>query len=220
MNILVPIAFSLLAVAAPGEDREGCVEVGVADADIEMIAATDSVAVGDIRLVVSDVLTTNGGSRRIIVSELPDGTAVDILDGGPWGGEGFLDAFYVTDRKSETISAWLKIADANPVVTEAPEGGLLFEFTDRLNIVVLNHDTSEKETFVLRDNQITYRMNDDGHFSLVSIRPKPDDRDALARYLRIYDLNGPNPDTPVDGTYLAAYLSSLFPLPGKLPSTQ
>ena len=216
MGSILPLIFTVLALSPGDEGQPLAPDILISGpAEIEMIARVDSVAEsGDVMIVASDVMATDGASRRILTLENPDGSIFDIMDGGPWGGDGFFEDVYITDRKSDTLSGILEIADASPVFSIAPEGGTMIEFTDRLKLTVLNHDTAENYEFILRDNQIFYKV-DDRRFKLMSVRPKPNDLEELTRFLRIYNPDGENPDDPLTAAQLSSLVSSLYPLPGK-----
>ena len=221
MNILVPVIFkSLILLPTPSASQHIGFETDGTNT-IDMVVDVDSMMRDNIKIVVSDALGHSGGTRRIIStyricdSDTDNVVPVDILDGGSWGMEGFMDSFYFTDPKKETISGWFTVDDASPVFSEAPEGGTTVEFTDRITLTVLNHDTAEKSRYVLRDNQVTYKMDGNGTFTLSSIRPKPVDIEDVSRTLRIYYLEGENPDDPVDVARLAILLRKMFPIPGR-----
>lgn len=109
------------------------------------------------------------------------------------------------------MTAIFEVDNADPAVSMAPEGGDLIELRDRITMSVLNHDLAETTRYILRDNQITYRLDQSGSFVLTSIRPKPNDLDSVVSTLRIYDAD----DKLLDAEAFASSLRHLFPLPGK-----
>lgn len=218
MNILIPMVFSALTIA-PADSCDICAVVPVlkGQVDVEMVAKVDSVDIDGIRIMTGDVIAVDGGSRRILYTVDQSGRVCDIIDGGSWGAEGPLDEFYLTDLRSNTLTPFFKVSDSNPVITEAPEGGIMIEFTDRIELTVINHDYGEQYDYVLRDNQVTYKVDADGMFALSSIRPKPDDLRNATRSMRVYDITLEDTSDPLDSASLARLLLKMFPLPGRVP---
>lgn len=213
MNTLVPLVFSALSLSPSDNATEAPFSVVLSEPDTaEMIAPTDTVSLTEaVRMVQFDVLGREGGSRRVMMTLGTDGTALDIRDGGSFGDLGFVDGLYLTDRKRETISAAIEVSDASPRVSPDPENPdrVIIELTDRIVLEVFNFDTAEKESYVVRDNQVMFSVGSDGIFRLTSIRPKPNDLEALVSTLRVYS---PDNDEPLDAAGLSAWLSQLFPV--------
>lgn len=181
---------------------------------IEAVEAVECISVDSLRFNIYDVIGANGGSRRLVALCSGD-TLSDLIDGGGWGTEGMLDNLYVTDRRGDTMSAVITVSDASPSFTEAPEGGVLVELTDRIVLTIINFDSAEKDSFVICDNQVVYKADMDGVFRLQSIRPRPDDLRGLARAFLFYDLNKSS-DNPLTDTELLRTLRSVFPVPGRV----
>lgn len=216
MNPVIPIAFKTLCIlTAP--DSIPFMSVELEDGlDIGTIYEAEKVSLGDIYLITNYIEATNGASRRTFVTykDYP----IDIIDAGSEAMEGFLDNFYITDPRGDTITGWFTVSDAAPVVTDAPEGGYNIEFTDRISLIVINHDSSDQENYVLRDNQVIYKIDEDGAFSLTSIRPKPDDIASATRMLHIYDIEI-DTENPLSSGEMAQKLRQLLPIPGRVTTT-
>lgn len=215
MNPLIPLTFNLLSISPNLDVQDGAPQIALAGTEIEMVVPTDTIKTSGGSIVVADVLAADGGSRRLLTSLSDNELPVDIMDGGPWGAEGFLDRFDFTDRRANTLSVLFTVADADPVITRAPEGGTVIEFTDRLYLTVFNHDDGESQALVVRDNQITYLMDAGGNFTLSSIRPKPNDLKDIVTLYRVYDMESDDSDSPLDAEQFGTILKFLFPLPGK-----
>lgn len=215
MNLLVPLVFSSVILSAD-TDRPYNLNVGDNN-QIETWTDLCSEEIDGKTLVTSEILTSNGGSRRVMAIFDADGTTpIDVLDAGPWEMEGFLNNMYFTDKKSETITAWFHVDDSSPSVSEAPEGGKTIEFTDRITLTALNHDTDEKESYTIRDNQVIYKVDSSGIFSLFSIRPKSNDMNYITRNLLIYNTDK-DTENPLSSSELTSFISSLFPIPARIP---
>lgn len=218
MSPLIPIILTALSVCQPSDDAPAGIMVSAEPGvTVSTVVAVDSIPFADGKVVFGDVLADNGASRRIVTAYGADGVPTDVIDGGSWGGSGLIDRLYFTDRRGDTMTGWLEVADASPAVGDAPEGGKLIEFTDRVTLTLLNHDTSETEVYTLRDNQVTYLLAD-GRFRLLSIRPKPDDLQQTVRYLRVYDTEADDDraDRPLDYVAFSTLLKQLFPIPGRV----
>lgn len=213
MNPIIPFAFKTLCIIT-NPDTIPHVSLELADnAEIGNIIEVEEACLGDINLITDYVEATNGASRRTLASYKDH--PVDIIDAGSWGMEGFLDQFYFTDIHGDTLTAWFTVNDATPTLSQAPEGGYTIEFTDRISLIVLNHDTDEQEGFILRDNQVIYKLDQNGIFSLSSIRPKPNDIVSLTEAFRIYDIDTDS-ENPLSSTELSQKLRVLFPFPGRV----
>lgn len=216
MNPLIPIIFSALSVfpsigegsSTPQIELDGAIPV-------QMLADVDTIRHGSIELVIGDAVAENGGSRRFIKTQTTTGEPIDIMDGGSWGMEGFFDRLYYTDRKRETLSAVITVADADPSFNPAPEGGVIIELTDRIVLRLINHDAAESVEYVLRDNQVKVKVDDSGHFRLESIRPKPNDLETLTRHIAVYDLYAEHSDEPLDARQFNLLMLKTFPIPRK-----
>ena len=218
-STLVPLVLKSVALIAE-PDSIPALNVQLSEENsVEMIAPVDTLKLDSGVLEIFDVLGHEGGSRRILISKNNDGIPVEVLDGGSWGEEGILDRIVVTNRRNDSMTAWLKVYDASPTVDPAPEGGYLVEFNDRIDMIVLNHDTTEQESFTLRDNQVIYKLDGSGHLQIVSVRPRSKDIHGLTRYLNIYDYASDTIDEPLTAVELAELLSRLFPVPGKTPQS-
>lgn len=218
MNPVIPIAFAALSLVNE-PDAEPAIAVEVFGETPQVITAVDWPSVDELKfedftLETKDLTISNGGSRRVMLTCSIDSMPIDVIDGGTWGMEGFLDSFYFTDIRNETLTGWFTVSNASPQITSAPEGGKIVEFTDRITLTIFNHAVADTETYVLRDNQITYKLDDGGRFTLQSIRPKPDDIQSLISTLRIYYDSDEKTDTPLTASRFVATLRTLFPLPG------
>lgn len=213
MTNIIPLVFSVLSIVST--DSVPVADIAVTSAGgVEMIAPVDTIGTDYGFVVVSDVLAMDGGSRRILTAYTSDGRIADIIDGGSWGEEGFADNLYVTNRHNNTVSAYLTVADANPVFLKAPEGGTIIELTDCIALNVIDFDDNATYRYILRDNQVTYKIGEDGTFALMSIRPKPNDRVAITRTMAVYDLYSESPDKPLTANELDALIKTCFPIPG------
>lgn len=229
MTNLVPIILSALSLAQPEAGQDGAPSLSLnTEGDVAMVAFADSLPTSTAQVAVFDIVGNGCTSRRVLISLDSEEKAVDVLDGGSWGEGGFLDTYYyITDRRGDTMTAMFTVADAAPAVSPAPEGGELIEFTDRITLSLLNHDLAETTRYILRDNQVTYHLDSQGMFTLVSIRPKPNDLDVVGSSLLIYDMRigdekdvtaggqESTPDKPLDKNAFSKSLMHLFPLPGK-----
>lgn len=219
MNVITPLIFAALAINPQTESTDSLVDVEVFPLNrIETVVPVDTLREENLFIVSYDVLGQSGGTRRVLLSYNDKGEAVDVIDGGLRAQSGFIERLYFTDRRHDTMTAWFEIGDSRPVITRTPEGSYQVEFSDNISLTVLNHDTAEQEYFTLRDNQVVFRIGDDGRFSLYSIRPKANDVAEVSRYLRIYDMDSERSDEPMDASALGVLLSRLFPLPGKVDS--
>lgn len=239
MNLLVPIAFCCLTII-PNEDSTDATQIILSDGKVvDAIETIDTLTFKTSfngtpltqKVISQAVYSQDGGSRRFLSVSHDDNRFTDVIDGGPFAMQGLPDNLYITDRQGDTMTAWLTVYDANPVFSPAPEGGTLLELTDRIVMTVLNHDTEEKEDYILRDNQITYLIenyneNSDSYskpgetisdprsrFRLLSIRPKPNDMEYLCRMLKIYDVSDDaTADEPMSYSQFSKWLNTLFPV--------
>lgn len=216
MSFIIPLIFTALSVTASTENPEEYILNATLadDQKVEMTLCTDTIALKDQYIYVYDVISDNGGTRRALISANNSGKFIDVIDGGSWGGECFLDNLYLTDRKNNTLTGIMNIENSNPIVSPAPEGGYTIEFTDRISVDVINHDDNETARYVLRDNQILYKILEDGTFRQSSIRPKPNDLNSFTANLLVYDYVAEN-EKPLSAGDLFELLKKYFPFPGK-----
>lgn len=216
MNPLIPIIFGVLGLNNPGDqaDVEPRIEL-CGGAQVQMVAPVDSINEGNIKLVFLDVVADTGGSRRVLMTETAGVGPADIIDGGSWGAEGFIDRFYFTDHKGETLTGYYTVADARPEVSVAPEGGMIIELTDRVELDILNYDGNENLKTVIRDNQVRLKVDEAGKFQLISIRPKPNDLSSLTHNVIIYDTQQGEDDEVIEGSVFEYRLREILPIAGK-----
>lgn len=215
MNPLIPIAFSLLSVSSDTERETNEPHIFLRnDVPIDMIAEVSRKDCGRNTLIYKDVIASDGASRGFFVTVSQADSLIDIVDAGPWGNEGIIDNFYFTDNKNETVTPVFILGDSNPEFTSAPEGGLIIELTDRIEIV-LTDEANKTMQYTVRDNQIKLKVDETGHFLLQSIRPKPNDLSELFNHVKVYDIRDDSVETSLDSNTFTLLMLELFPLPGK-----
>lgn len=208
MPPILPFFFTALSVFT-GED-------GATEAHVETnrpyyaIEAKDTVHhTGMVDIATFEVIAEDNAVRRYAATADTAGHTLSVTDAGAAEMKGMIDDLYVTDADGNTVDIVFNIADAAPTFAPLPEGGLSMTLTDHITASTSSNAEAE---YILRYTSVTKRIDENGHITLLSIRPTTDDLDAFACKYRVYYRRATD-DILMDAATLRNYLRTAFPIP-------